>query len=445
MIKNPYLQGNYAPLTEEFTAEKLRVRGEIPQELNGRFLRIGPNPLAPDPSTHHWFLGNGMVHGLRLTEGYALWFKSRFIRDDEITKLKGWQPVEGPVGKFQLSGGVANTNVIGHAGKIFALVEAGNLPVEINKDLETLGRTNFNETLTGGLSAHPHVDPGTGELHSICYSPLMDDLQYVVVSSNGQVRKTVDIPVPGQPMVHDCMITKNYVIVMDLPVIFDATVAAAGFKLPYKWHPEYGARIGLLPREGSSSQISWHEVEPCYVFHPMNSFEDKFGHVVLDVIRHDKMFSTDMLGPSDGHTTLDRWIIDPKKTQIIEKRLDDRQQEFPRIDDRRVGQPYRYGYTVDLPEFEEIAGLRQYDLKKGSIETHLQAGYRVFMEPVFVPRSKDADENEGWVLAYVYDRRENLSDVVIIDASNISAAPVATIKLPQRVPYGFHANWIPES
>ena len=95
----------------------------------------------------------------------------------------------------------------------------------------------------------------------------------------------------------------------------------------------------------------------------MNIFEDNFGQVVLDVIRHDKMFSTDMLGPSDGHTTLDRWIIDPKKTQIIEKRLDDRQQEFPRIDDRRVGQPYRYGYTVDLPEFEEIAGLRQYDLK----------------------------------------------------------------------------------
>ena len=246
-------------------------------------------------------------------------------------------------------------------------------------------------------------------------------------------------------MVHDCMITKNYVIVMDLPVIFDPTVATAGFKLPYKWHPEYGARIGLLLREGSSNQISWHEVEPCYVFHPMNGFEDQFGRVVLDVIRHDKMFSTDMLGPSDGHTTLDRWIIDPKKTQIIEKRLDDKQQEFPRVDDRRVGQPYRYGYTVDLPEFEEITGLRQYDLKKGSIETHSQAGYRVFMEPVFVPRSKDADENDGWVLAYVYDRRENLSDVVILEASNISAAPVATIKLPQRVPYGFHANWIPES
>ncbi len=442
MNANPYLSGNFAPLDDEISADDLAVTGEIPRELNGRLLRIGPNPIDPDPATHHWFLGSGMVHGLRLREGRAEWFRSRYVRDDRVVAAKNWPPVAGPRGSLQLGEGVANTNIMAHAGKLLALVEAGNLPVELDKDLETVGRTDLGGTLPGGLSAHPHLDAETGELHAAAYSPLWQHIQYVVVGTNGRVRKTVDVPVPGQPMVHDCMITKNYFIVLDLPVILDEAAAVAGYPLPYKWHPEYGARVGLLPREGTAEQVTWHEVEPCYVFHPMNGYEDEQGRVVLDVVRHGKMFDADMRGPGDGISTLDRWTIDPEQTRVHEQRLDDSPQEFPRLDERLTGKPYRYGYTADLPEFNVMGGIRKYDLQAGTSEVHSEGDDRIFLEPVFVPRSADAGEDDGWVMAYVYDRCENRSDVVIIEAQDFAAGPVATVHLPGRVPYGFHGNWV---
>ena len=442
MSHNPYLSDNFAPLADELTALELPITGQIPAELNGRLLRIGPNPIDPNPEFHHWFLGSGMVHGLRLCGGRAQWFHSRYVRDDRVVAAKNWPPVAGPVGALQLGEGVSNTNVIEHAGKILTLIEAGSLPVELDFELETIGRTDFDGTLPGGLSAHPHRDPDTGELHAAVYSPFWQHVQYVVVGIDGRVRKTVDVPLPGQPMIHDCMITRHYFIVLDLPVILDLAVAEAGFPFPYKWHPEYGARVGLLPREGSAEQITWHEVEPCYVFHPMNAYEDEQGRVILDVVRHAKMFDQDMRGPGDGVSTLDRWTIDRTKTKVDECRLDDSPQEFPRIDERRTGKPYRYGYTADLPEFNAMGGLRKYDLHKGTFDVHSEGPSRIFFEPVFVPRTPDAAEDDGWIMAYVFDKSTNKSDVVIIDAQDFTAAPIATVHLPTRVPYGFHGNWV---
>ncbi|MGH0032656.1 MAG: carotenoid oxygenase family protein [Myxococcota bacterium] len=442
MSENPYLSGNFAPVEEEITATDLKVTGEIPRELEGRLLRIGPNPVDPDPKSHHWFIGNGMVHGVRLRGGKACWYRNRWVRDDEVVAAKGWPPVEGPVREDQIGSGVANTNVIGHAGKTLAIVEAGNLPVELSYDLETIRRTDFEGTLPGGLSAHPHMDPDTGELHAAVYSPAWEFIQYVVVGTDGRVRKTVDVPVPGRPMVHDCMITKNYFILLDLPVILDPEVAEAGFSLPYKWHPEYGARVGLLPRDGGADEVTWHDVEPCYVFHPMNGYEDPDGRVVLDVVRHPAMFATDMQGPNEGRATLDRWLIDPTGGPVKEDRLDEHGQEFPRLDERLTSKPYRFGYTTGLGDDVSLGGIKKHDLKNGSAELHNEGEHRAFLEPVFVPRSADAGEDEGWVMAYVYDRQTDKSDVVIIEAQDFTAKPVATIHLPQRVPFGFHGNWV---
>jgi len=442
MSDNPYLSGNFAPVEDELTASDLKVTGEIPRELSGRLLRIGPNPIAADPRTHHWFIGNGMVHGVRLRDGKALWYRNRYVRDDAVVAAKGWPPVEGPKREDQIGDGVANTNVIGHAGKTFAIVEAGNLPVELSYELETKCRSDFGGTLPAGFSAHPHRDPDTGELHTAVYSPAWEHIQYVVVGPDGRVRKSVDVPVPGRPMVHDCMFTKSYFILLDLPVILDPGVAEAGFSLPYKWHPEYGARVGLLPRDGGADDVTWHEVEPCYVFHPMNGYEDADGRVTLDVVRHPKMFATDMQGPNEGRATLDRWRIDPTGGPVKEERLDDEGQEFPRLDDRRAGKSYRFGYSTSLGGEFSLGGIKKHDLRSGTWQVHNEGEQRAFMEPVFVPRSDDAAEDEGWVMAYVYDRSTNGSDVVILDAQDFTAPPVATIQLPQRVPFGFHGNWV---
>ncbi len=442
MSENPYLSGNFAPVEEELTVFDLDVTGEIPNALEGRLLRIGPNPIDPNPKNHHWFLGNGMVHGVRMRDGKALWYRNRYVRDDQVVQAKGWPPVEGPMREDELAGGVANTNVIGHAGKTLAIVEAGNLPVELTYELETVRRSDFGGTLPGGLSAHPHLDPDTGELHVAVYSPAWEFIQYVVVGIDGRVRKTVDVPVPGRPMVHDCMFTKNYFILLDLPVILDPDVMEAGFTLPYKWHPEYGARVGLLPRNGNADDVTWHDIDPCYVFHSMNGYEDSDGRVVLDVIRHSRMFDADMTGPSEGTSSLDRWLIDPKGGPVKEERLDDRSQEFPRLDDRLAGKPYRFGYTAGLGDDVSLGGIKKHDLQQGTAELHHEGPDRVFLEPVFVPESADAGEDEGWIMAYVYDKSTDKSDVVIIHAQDFTAPPVAMIHLPARVPFGFHGNWL---
>lgn len=445
MSTNPYLSGNYAPVEDELSAHDLPVTGVIPQALRGRLLRIGPNPVAADPENYHWFTGNGMAHGLRLRNGKAEWFHSRYVRDDEVVAAKGWDPVTGPSPDFPLGPGAANTNIVGIAGKTFAIVEAGNLPVELNYELETVGRNNFDGTLPAGFSAHPRAEVDTGEIHTAVYSPFWKHIQYVLCGPDGQVKKTVDVPTPGSPMVHDCMFTKNYFILFDFPVLFDEAALTSGAPFPYTWQPDYGARVGLLPRSGGAEQVTWHEVDLCYVFHAMNAYEDELGRVVMDVVRHPKMFATDFLGPNEGAASLDRWTIDPGKTRVSETRLDDRGLEFPRIDERLAGKAYRYGYSSVVGDGFTIGSLTKHDLHKQSSESHDEGDDRAFMEPVFVPKHADAAEDEGWIMSYVYDRSTDKSDVVIIDAQDFSATPVATIHLPRRVPFGFHGNWVADA
>jgi carotenoid cleavage dioxygenase len=448
MTTSPYLSGNFAPVEDESTAQDLSVTGSIPRELEGRLLRIGPNPVAPDPDNYHWFIGNGMVHGVRLRDGRAEWYRNRYVRDDEVARVKGLPPVSGPRPATQLGDGGANTNVIGHAGRTFAIVEAGNLPVELDYELETVARCDFDGTLPAGFTAHPKRDPETGELHAAVYSPMWRHIQYVVVGTDGRVRKTVDVPTPGSPMVHDCHITENYFILLDFPVVFTPEMLTQGYSLPYRWTPDYGARVGLLPREGKAEDVVWSELELCFAFHPLNAYEDTDGRVVLDIVRHPKMFDTHLLGPNEGPPTLDRWIVDPKGGRVQEQRLDDRPQEFPRHDERRLGKPYRYGYTASFAGGEggglAMGGLMKHDLRDGKVALHHEGRARQFMEPVFVPASADADEDDGWVLAYLYDASTDRSDVVILHAQDFSAGPVATIHLPGRVPFGFHGNWVPD-
>jgi len=438
---NPYLEGNFAPVEGEITSTELTVEGEIPAELSGRLLRIGPNPVAADPASYHWFLGNGMAHGLRLRDGKAEWYRARYVRDDEVTAHFHWPEVGGPKAALAIGQGVANTNIIGHAGKTLAIVEAGNLPVELDYELETIGRSNFNGGLSGGFSAHPHLDADTGELHTAVYSPMWQHIQYVRVGPNGEVTKTVDVPTPGSPMVHDCMFTENYFILLDLPVTLNAT-ALGSLPFPYTWNPDYGARVGLLPKDGEAADVSWHEVELCYVFHPMNAYEDEQGRVVMDVIRHPRMFATDHHGPNEGRTRLARWTIDPTATKVQETCLDDYPQEFPRLDERRAGKSYRYGYSAAVGQGLVTGAIRKHDLAEGRVSVQDQGAHRHFFEPVFVPRHAAAEEDDGWIMAYVYDEKKDSSDVVILNAQDFEGEPVATIALPRRVPYGFHGNWV---
>ena len=224
----------------------------------------------------------------------------------------------------------ANTNVIAHAGTTFAIVEAGGLPVQLTDELETVARSDFGGTLPGSFTAHPHRDPATGELHAVAYYWEWDYLQYVVVGVDGKVRRTVNVPVPGSPMVHDCAITESRVVLLDLPVTFNLEAAMNGATLPYRWNPEYGARVGLLTREADADSTVWCELDDlCYVYHPLNAYDDG-DNVVMDVAVHPKMFATDTNGPNEGPPVFERWTIDPVGRRVGRDVISDVPQEFPR-------------------------------------------------------------------------------------------------------------------
>lgn len=445
-ITNRYVDGPYAPVHEEVTALDLPVTGTLPSELDGRYLRNGPNPVgAVDPATHHWFVGDGMVHGVRLRDGRAEWYRNRWVRSSAVAAALGEQAAPGePEGQPS----VANTNVIGLAGKTFAIVEAGGRPAELTDELDTVCFSTFDGTLRHGFTAHPKRDPRTGDLHAANYWWQRPEvIDYTVVGADGRVRHQVDIPVPGNPMVHDCSITETAMVIYDLPCTFDLDAAMAGARLPYRWNPGYGARLGVLPLAGSAAEVRWFEIEPCYVFHPINAFDDG-DRVVIDVVRHPKMFATDLQGPNEGAPAIWRYVLDRATGAVTETPLDDRAVEFPRVDERMVGRHHRYSWATGLglgPAGEVIwegNGLVRHDARSGESEVRAFGAGRIVGEAVFVPRADDAAEDDGWYLAFVHDLATDRSELVVLDGTDWLGEPVATVHLPARVPLGFHGNWV---
>lgn len=447
-VLSPYLEGDFAPVREEVTELDLPVDGEIPAFLDGRYLRNGPNPVTdPDPATYHWFLGTGMVHGLRIRGSRVEWYRNRYVRSAEVAKALGEQWRSGPVHSGMDF--AANTNVIGHAGRTFAIVEAGGAPYELGFELETVGPCDFDGTLRGGYTAHPLEDPRTGELHAVSYFfGWGNRVEYSVVDASGKVRRSVDIEVGGSPMMHAFSLTSERVIIFDLPVTFSMEKVAASASLdslfPYLWNTDYAARIGVMPRDGGNTDVKWFDIEPCYVFHPLNAYDDG-DRVVIDVTRHPKMFDSNQLGPNEGPPTFDRWTVDMSAGKVIEERLDDTGQEFPRIDERLVGLPHRYGYTLRYgagPGAEQVAdALIKHDLSSGTSESASFGKDSEADEFVFVPSDPDAREDDGILMGFVYDRGADKSDLVMLEASTLEE--VARAHLPVRVPHGFHGNFVP--
>jgi 8'-apo-carotenoid 13,14-cleaving dioxygenase len=437
-----YLSGNFAPVEHELTAMALEVEGELPPELNGRYLRNGPNPHGVvDTASHHWFIGSGMVHGVRLAEGRALWYRNRWVRSPELVAALGEEVGERTLGSPN------NTHVIGHAGRTWALVEAGAPPVELTDELDTVGVNAFFGTLSSGVfTAHPKVDPDTGDLHAVGYKwpDLAGHVQYTHVGRDGHVKRTENIPVPGMVMVHDTSLTANYVVIFDLPVTVSFDLLGRGMRFPFAWNPDYPPRIGLLPRTGGAADVIWCDVSPAYVFHPMNAYEDPAGNVVLDVCRYERMFVRDVHGPfGDALPTLDRWTVNPRTRQVSEERIDERHQEFPRCHPGLIGKPYRYGYAVAVAD-DGFPAMVKHDLVTGVRTQHDLGPGRHAGEPYFVPRQGAEAEDDGYLLSYVYDSAGGASELVVVDARDLARPPLARVHLPGRVPYGFHGAWIPD-
>jgi carotenoid cleavage dioxygenase len=447
---NRYLEGNFRPVSDEITVTDLEVVGSIPAALAGRYVRTGPNPIeVPDPATHHWFVGDGMVHGVDLHDGAALWYRNRWVRSPEAAAHLGVPEVPRPAegGMFSGSG---NTNVVHHAGSIWAINEL-SLPYELSTELDTVRQWDFGGSLPAGTTAHPKFDPVTGEMHFMAYNFVEPYLWYHVVDVGGHLVRSESIDVAGPVMVHDMGLTRSQVVAFDLPVVFNLERAMAGIPLPYEWDDDYVPRVGLMPRAGTAADTVWIEVDPCYVFHSLNAYDEDDGTVVIDLVRHPSMFRSVKNGPDEGTPVLERWVIDPAGGKVSTEVLDDHAQEFPRADERLAALPHRYGYSTGASlndfggETDDHTFVLKHDVVAGTTEEFDVGAGRVAGEFVFVPADDaTSGEDEGWLISYVYDRATDTSDLVILDAHDFGSDPVAVVKLPRRVPAGFHGNWIPD-
>jgi carotenoid cleavage dioxygenase-like enzyme len=433
--------GNYAPVYDELTEYDLSFEGSIPAELNGWYLRNGPNPRAGES---HWCVGDGMVHGVRLENGRAAWYRNRWVRTESFDEPV---PLYNDDGTRNLHSSIANTHVVRHAGKTLALMEF-SLPYEISNDLKTLGVYDFGGTLTDSMTAHPKICPKTGEMHFFGSGSIFEPhVSYHRADADGRLMISRPIEVPALTLMHDFALTAEHVVFLDLPVLFNLGVALTGpdkRDLPYRWDDQYRARLGLLRRDDPFGQLRWFDIHPCFVFHVANAYDVVSAGgdaVVLEVLRYDEMWRNDSDFGADA--ALWRWTINLDTGAVEERQLDDRGVEFPRADDRLAGAAARYSVAVGS------GALVRYDLQGDTAVEHRFGGARNGLsgapgEAVFAPAAGPPDELSGWYLTYVYDVATDSSDLVIIDASDFASEPVARIRMPRRVPHGFHGNWIPD-
>lgn len=453
---SPYLSNNFAPIASEDDFE-LEVVGEIPAELNGTLYRNGSNPqFEPRDRNYHWFSGDGMLHAYHVADG-KVGYRNRFVQTPKLmlerehgrSLFGSFNPMRDDPIAMGKDSGVANTNIVSHAGRLLAL-EEGHLPFEVAP--HTLESRGYDESYGGRVTAHPKFDPKTGEMVWIAYGvgemPLSATMSYGVTDAAGRVIRRDDFQAPYSSMVHDFLVTENYVLFPVLPLTGSLERAMQGLPA-YAWEPEKGAYVGVMRRDADVSTIRWFSTEACYVFHPMNAYEVD-GKIVADVFRYD---SAPLFPLPDGRpgartaARLARWTLDLSggTDAIKEEMLDDLDGEFPRFDERLTGLAYRHGwFAADTTRSGSVKtnAIAHVDLKTGRRVEYVFAERDMVSEPVFIPRSPDAAEGDGWVSGVVWRAAENRSDMVLFNALDIPAGPIATAKVPRRVPFGFHGNWV---
>jgi carotenoid cleavage dioxygenase len=441
----PYwLQGNFTPVYDEVHMTDLSVEGTLPSELDGLFVRNGSNPATG--TSPHWFLGDGMVHGVRIESGQARWYANRYVETPYYLEGRDFNSGGAPGNASNQS----NVSTFMHGGRLLTSGEVG-FPYELSTaDLSTKGVYDFGGQLSTAMTAHPKIDPTTGEMHFFGYGFVPPYLTYHVVSTDGVLRHSEEVSIPNPVMMHDFAITDRDVIFWDFPVVFDMEAAVAmvsgkseGF--PFRWEPALGARLGVMPLGGPASEIRWVEIEPCFVFHGVNAFRNG-DDVVLDVSRLPFVFAD---GTNIGTTSIRRWTINTSGPSLTfrDEMLSDVHMDLPAIDRRFVGRPYENGWFAVTDDRGgdafDFAGLYRLEPATGVIDRWDPGPQFGAGEGVFVPRG--AAEGDGWLITFVYDRGRDGSDFVVFDAEDMAGGPVGRVALPRRVPYGFHGWWVDAS
>ena len=458
---NVFLEGNFTPVTEECDAQDLEVIGTLPADLAGSFLRVGPNAAHVfSVEKYHLFDGDGMIHAVEF-DGGEVRYRNRFVQTEgyklECEKgdwiWKGLNSVMDPTPSRVSEGmpatkNLANTAFVYHNKTLYALHEPSQ-PTRIGlPNLETLGTSDFDGKLKHPFTAHPKVDPRSGEMMTFGYSFEAPYVQYSVINATGDLVHTTPITIPKPVFMHDFAVSANYSLFLDFPITFDLERAMAG-EPPLAFEKEHGSRIGVVPRFGGDADVRWFEVEAGVVIHTANAWEEE-GVVVLQASRSK---TTDIIGAGSATGAdnteqmgqLYEWRIDMESGAVAEKLLSDVHCDFTRINDNYAGVKNRYIYGACFHPTRAVIfeGLVKYDNETNTSEVYNYGENRFGGEAVFAPRSNASSEDDGYLVCFVHDEAGEQSECLVIDAQNVTAGPVARILIPHRVPYGFHAGWVP--
>ncbi|KAG5541575.1 hypothetical protein RHGRI_021419 [Rhododendron griersonianum] len=468
-----YLSGNFAP-----------------ECLDGEFVRVGPNPKFAPVAGYHWFDGDGMIHGLRIKEGKATYVSryvktsrlkqeeffggSKFMKIGDLKGLFGLLMVNMQMLRAKLKVldvsygyGTGNTALVYHHGKLLALSEADKpyvVKVLEDGDLQTLGMLDYDKRLAHSFTAHPKVDPFTGEMFTFGYSHAPPYITYRVISKDGFMQDPVPITIPEPIMMHDFAITENYAIIMDLPLYFRPKEMVKDKKLIFTFDSTKKARFGVLPRYAKDELlIKWFDLPNCFIFHNANAWEEG-DEVVLITCRLQNpdldMVSGSVKEKLENFTNeLYEMRFNMKTGLASQKKLSASAVDFPRVNESYTGRKQRFVYGTMLDSIAKVTGIIKFDLhaEPDSEKTKLEVGGNVQgifdlgpgrfgSEAIFVPREPGitSEEDDGYLIFFVHDEASGKSAVNVIDAKTMSADPVAVVELPHRVPYGFHAFFVTE-
>ena len=462
--ENFFLDGNFSPVADEQEAELLDIVGTIPTDLAGHFLRIGPNPVYVfSEAAYHTFDGDGMIHAIQFGHDSAdspprylnRWVKNAGFKAEQAHGdwiYKGLNSILDPTPSPMPEGAppsknLANTAFTYHNKTLYALHEGSPPTVVDVATLDTVGPTDFDGKLTHPFTAHPKVDQKTGEMMTYGYSFAEPYVVYSVIDKHGELVHSSPITISKPVFMHDFAVSESHTIFLDFPITLDIERAMSGGPA-LDFEPEHGSRIGIMPRFGTDADVRWFEVETGVVVHTANAWDDE-DEVVIQASRS-KTADIAGAGTSEGNNLaenqgrLHEWRINLKTGQVTERPLSDVPCDFTRVNDTYACHPTRYTYAGVFNPTRPFTfdGVMKYDNQSGDTAVYRYGEHRHGGEAVFAPSTNATAEDDGYLISFVHDEATNLSECVILDAKDVAAGPVATIKMPIRVPYGFHSGWV---
>ncbi|VFQ61900.1 unnamed protein product [Cuscuta campestris] len=469
------IAGNFSPVPERPVCHALPVVGEIPECIDGVYVRNGANPHFEPVAGHHFFDGDGMIHAVKFCNGAAS-YACRFTETQRLVQERAVGRPFFPKAIGELHGhsglarlllfyargifglldhsrgtGVANAGLVYFNNRLLAMSE-DDMPyhVEITHsgDLKTVKRYDFDGQLKSTMIAHPKLDPVSGDLFALSYDVIQKPyLKYFSFSRDGKKSKDVDIPVTDPTMIHDFAITERFVIVPDQQVVFKLSQMFRGGS-PVVYDKSKKPRFGILNKyAGDSSEMKWVEVPDCFCFHLWNAWEEtETDEIVVigscmtppDSIfneceeRLKSVLSEIRLNPATGKST---------RKPIIQE---DMNLEAGMVNRNRLGRKTRYAYLAIAEPWPKVSGFAKVDLFTGEVKKFMYGDEKYGGEPLFLPRNsveqEEDEEDDGYILAFAHDEKEWKSEVQIVNAQSLKLE--ATVKLPSRVPYGFHGTFI---